>query len=272
LTPDRAVELVTQGFLSACGGAQRSTRRTPALSWDPGLVNATPSIDSVVDLLVRQKVSQASLLLLGPPGCGKTELVRQLAERSGRPLVEKRASELLSKWVGESEKLLAAMFREARAVDGILFLDEAETFLSSRAESKAHWQLTQTNELLVQMADFDGLFVAATNLTDHLDPAAFRRFDVKVRFDPLTLAQRERVLAGVLPALRGDAAGADDDVARLVAAAPRLQGLCIGDVVAVQRGLRLCGAATVDEIVGRLVDEVARRKGSGRTPIGFAAG
>jgi SpoVK/Ycf46/Vps4 family AAA+-type ATPase len=125
---------------------------------------------------------------------------------------------------------------------------------------------------IVSDADFDGLFVAATNLTDHLDPAAFRRFDVKVRFDPLTLAQRERVLAGVLPALRGDAAGADDDVARLVAAAPRLQGLCIGDVVAVQRGLRLCGAATVDEIVGRLVDEVARRKGSGRTPIGFAAG
>jgi SpoVK/Ycf46/Vps4 family AAA+-type ATPase len=213
-------------------------------------------------------VAQASLLLLGPPGTGKTELVRQLATRTGRALIERRGSDLLSKWVGETEAKMAAMFREAHDAKGILFLDEAETFLSSRAEARQPWQVSQTNELLVQMADFDGLFVCATNLVDRIDAAAFRRFDLKVRFEALGLPERERLL-------RQSFANVVDGAVleEVVLAAPRLAGLCVGDVVSVKRGMRLSRAGSGAEVVGRLQAELLHRRGGsgsgGKVAIGF---
>ena len=268
LTPDRAAELVVEGFLQAQGEPRRAARRSSAMAWDPGFIRCVPAVDEVVASVVDGGITQASLLLLGPPGTGKTELVRQLATRTGRALIERRGSDLLSKWVGETEAKMAAMFTEAHDAKGILFLDEAETFLSSRAEARQPWQVSQTNELLVQMADFDGLFVCATNLVDRIDAAAFRRFDLKVRFEALGLPERERLLRQSFANVVDDAV-LDD----IVLAAPRLAGLCVGDVVSVKRGMRLSRAVSSAEVVGRLQAELLHRRGGsgsgGKVAIGF---
>jgi SpoVK/Ycf46/Vps4 family AAA+-type ATPase len=210
----------------------------------------------------------ATLCLYGPPGAGKTAFVRWAAERAGRRLVEKRMSDLLSCWVGETEKGIAATFQEARDEDAVLLLDEADGLLRSREGAEHSWELTQTNELLVQMESFDGVFACATNLVDALDPAAFRRFDLKVRFEPLTRAQRR--------GLWRDLVGAGDDEVDVVdevtlARLDRLDRLCPGHFAAVARRRALVGPA--DDVIAWLIAalEEEHRFIAGGARVGFVA-
>ncbi len=137
-----------------------------------------------------RKRPRGSILLYGPPGTGKTQFTEHLASELGLPLVSKSASDLLSKWLGDSEKNIAAAFEEAAAEDAILFLDEGDSFLRSRALAERSWEVTQTNELLQRIERFDGIAVVATNLFRDLDAAALRRFTFKIEFRELDLAQR----------------------------------------------------------------------------------
>jgi transitional endoplasmic reticulum ATPase len=73
------------------------------------------------------------------------------------------------------------MFDEARDEEAVLLLDEADSFLQDRTLAHRQWEVTEVNELLTQMEGFDGLFIC-TNLLDHLDPAALRRFGLKLEF------------------------------------------------------------------------------------------
>lgn len=100
-----------------------------------------------------------------------------------------RASDLLDKYVGETEQRIAAMFEAAQDEGAVLLLDEADSFLSDRLGAGQAWEVTQTNEFLTQLEAFDGVFFATTNLIDRLDPAVLRRFSHKVRFDVLTAQQ-----------------------------------------------------------------------------------
>ncbi|HKT74313.1 MAG TPA: ATP-binding protein [Steroidobacteraceae bacterium] len=133
---------------------------------------------------------RGSLLLYGPPGTGKTQFVEYLATQLALPLVRKSAADLLSKWVGDSEKNIAAAFAEAATEDAILFFDEGDGFLRSRNLAQAGWEVTQTNELLQRMERFDGIVTVATNLFRNLDAAALRRFTFKIEFRELDLSQR----------------------------------------------------------------------------------
>lgn len=248
---DRAVRAVTRGFLDVVSPHGRPRRRRPPFAIDLSLLNTTPDVASVVDEVLARR--EGSILLHGLPGTGKTELCRNIAEQAGVPLVARRASELLGMYVGQTEKNLAAMFREARNLNAFLLLDEADTFLRDRAGARASWEVSQVNELLVQMESFDGVFFCCTNLVDDLDAAAFRRFDLKVRCDPMTREQRARVCADVF----GNGVFVDD-----------LDGLCLGDVASVQRGQRLA-KSDPHEIARRLRDELARRRQ--RPRIGFTS-
>ncbi len=73
-----------------------------------------------------------NLLLYGIPGTGKTEFAKYTARRLRRRLIIRRASDLLSMWVGQSEKLIRESFKEAEHDKAVLFIDEADTFLGSR--------------------------------------------------------------------------------------------------------------------------------------------
>jgi ATPase family associated with various cellular activities (AAA) len=126
-----------------------------------------------------------SLCFWGIPGAGKTQLAEYIAVELDLPILMRSASDLLSKWLGETEQQIAGMFTEAEAEGALLFLDEADSFLRDRTLARAEWSVTQVNELLQRMEHFEGVFIAATNLMDSIDAAAMRRFTWKLEFKAL---------------------------------------------------------------------------------------
>ena len=126
----------------------------------------------------------------GPPGTGKTAWAAWLAEQLDMPLLLKQGSDLLNPYVGGTEQNIAQTFEQAKADNALLVLDEVDTFLFSRDGAERSWERSQVNEMLTQIERFEGLMVVSTNLIEVLDPAALRRFDLKLKFDYLTLKQR----------------------------------------------------------------------------------
>ena len=185
----------------ALGQSSESTVRTHATGYSIDYLNLDSrySIDRIITALQLKPVS--SLCFYGLPGTGKTALAEHIAATLGRPLIARRASDLISKWLGESEKNLAAMFAEARAEQAVLLLDEADTYLRSREHAERSWEVSQVNELLQQMERFDGIFICATNLFDQIDAAALRRFAFKIAFKALLPEQRIKLF--VQEALNG---------------------------------------------------------------------
>lgn len=151
-------------------------------SYSEAWLNTDLSLASVVGQI--RRIGSARLCLHGYSGTGKTAFGAYLAEKLKKPLVIKSASSLLGKYVGETEKKIAAMFNEAQSAGAILLLDEAETFLQSRMHSDLKsWEVSMVNEMLVQLEKFKGVFVATSNRFEQLDTAVMRRFDLKVAFD-----------------------------------------------------------------------------------------
>lgn len=178
----------------------------------------------------------------GAPGTGKTALAEHMAQQLGRPLMIRRASDLVSKFVGETEQQMAAMFREAEAEKAVLLLDEADSFLQDRRGAQRTYEVTEVNEMLQGMERFAGIFICTTNLMDSIDQAALRRFTFKIRFKPLTARQRETMF--VVEALGGDAARLS---AELVARLAKLEQLCPGDFAAVKRQVEILAEALAPE-------------------------
>ena len=263
------VDAVLSRVLSAGWSAQGLEARpmpahTDLGAWNPDFVNASCDLEQLANAAA--KTRRGTILLYGPPGTGKSAFAKHLAERVSRELVARRASDLLSKWVGKTEKHLAEMFAEARESDAVLLLDEADGFLGNRAGAQRSWELTQVNELLVQMEAFEGLFVCATNLVERLDPAAFRRFALKIRLDPLRSDQRWRLFCATLARF-----GLDVDE-RLRPALDRASDLTPGDFVAVVRGAELKGPPDSAAALFDALDEERRMKpGKARDEIGFAS-
>jgi hypothetical protein len=178
---------------------------------------------------------KGSLVFYGPPGTGKTQFVEYMATELSLPLVSKKASDLLSKWVGESEKNIAAAFEEAASEDAILFLDEGDSFLRDRMLARDSWQITQVNELLQHIERFEGIVIVATNLFRGLDVAALRRFTFKVEFRELDAEQRWEMFVAET-GLKGNLASVERATReawweRLVF----MRGLAAGDFATVKR-------------------------------------
>jgi len=203
-----------------------------------------------------------NILLTGVPGSGKTEFVKHLAESVGRPLLIRKASDLKSKWVGETEQNIAAAFREAKRKDAILFFDEVDTFLDNREALSQGHEKSMVNEVLQQMESFGGVFVGSTNFKDALDPAVGRRFTFKIELAALDSHGRDvfwRKFFGTDP---------EGTVAERLAA---MDGLTPGDFRTVRQELYYLGeeVSGLDRIKA-LQSELDARAGRMR-PIGFAA-
>ena len=126
-----------------------------------------------------------NLLLSGAPGTGKTEFVKYLGAVLNTKVIVKMGSDLLDMYVGGTEQAIKQAFAEAEKEHAILFLDEIDGMLQSRERATRNWEVTQVNELLHRMENFDGVMIGATNFAVNLDPAVMRRFTFKLEFDYL---------------------------------------------------------------------------------------
>jgi SpoVK/Ycf46/Vps4 family AAA+-type ATPase len=206
---------------------------------------------------------EARLCLYGPPGTGKTAFAHHVAAALDRPLLAKRASDLLSKWVGQTEQLLAGMFNEARQDGAVLLLDEADSFFQDRRGADAQWEVTQVNEMLVQMENFRGLFIASTNLQDRLDPASLRRFDLKIQFETLQPSQATVLVKEALTCL---GLKCPKNVQAKVELMP---GLTPGDIALLLRQGRFRPFKDWADFRDRLVQELALRDKRNGRAMGF---
>ena len=185
-----------------------------------------------------QTRGHGTLCFHGPPGSGKSALAAHIAQALGKPLRVHLASELMSKYVGETEQNMAAMFAQAERDGAVLLLDEADSFLQDRRGAQRHYEVTEVNEMLQGMERFRGVFICTTNRMEQLDAASLRRFAFKVEFKPLRLDQREAVF--VAEVLRGEAEALTPALRRRLAP---LEQLCLGDFAAVQRQAQILGEA-----------------------------
>ena len=229
--------------------------------YEPSLVNADTDLVALQQGI--RRAGAARLCLYGPPGTGKSAYARWLARELGRPLHLRRASDLISMWVGQTEKNIAKAFREAEQEGAVLVLDEVDGFLRDRRSAQRSWEVTEVNEMLTQMESFAGVFVATTNLMEDLDPASLRRFDLKARFDHLRPQQSSELLLRHCQALQLDGPS-EEDIGRI----SQLATLTPGDFAAVVRRHAFQPLATAGAMLDALAAECSLKSG-GRQGIGF---
>ena len=211
-----------------------------------------------------------ALLLYGPPGTGKTLAAEAIAGELRRSLWRLRTDQVLGKYVGESEKKLAATFRAARAAGDVVLIDEADSLLSSRSGDRQRWEISLTNLLLQEIERFPGVVVLTTNRDEALDPALERRLLARLEIGMPGPAEREELWERHLPP-RAPRAG-DVDLASLARAYP-LSGshirtavlLAVAKASSRTDGKRLLTRADLHDAAAA---QLARAP-EGRTVVGF---
>lgn len=259
----RAVELLVSNTLQAQG--HKPLRKPGSLLqsavYDASLVSADTDLLQLTAGLQQSRAGR--LCLFGPPGTGKTAYGQWLASQLGAPLLVQRASDLMSMWVGGNEKNIAKAFKQAEQDGAVLLIDEVDSFLQDRRGADRSWEVSLVNEMLTQMEQFDGVFIASTNLMDGLDPAALRRFDLKVKFGYLQPPQAAVLLARYCTVL-GWPAPEESDIKRLA----RLSCLTPGDFAAVLRQSHFRPLADVSALLAALQAECVLKQPS-RPAVGF---
>ena len=176
--------------------------QVPDIKWDDigGLESAKQELQEAVEWPLKYPESfekfgvrpPRGVLIYGPPGTGKTLLAKAVANESDANFIAVKGPELLSKWVGESEKGVREVFRKARqTAPTVIFFDEIDSIASTRGGSSTDSGVTQrvVNQLLTEIDGLEELqdvaVIAATNRVDIIDPALTRpgRFDRHVKVD-----------------------------------------------------------------------------------------
>ncbi|MFP3921678.1 MAG: AAA family ATPase [Dichotomicrobium sp.] len=193
-----AVERAASGVVRAVSGAgARGVSADP--DFDPKLASADCDLVAFSEQVAASQRRNFSICLSGPPGTGKSAYARYLASRLGIDILQKRASDLLGAFVGESEKRIAEAFEEARDGGAMLVFDEAESFLLDRRDAVRSWEVTQVNEMLTWMEQHPLPVCFTTNLFERFDTASLRRFTFHITLtylDKAALAHAFRVFFG----------------------------------------------------------------------------
>jgi len=245
--------------------AQAKKGRRKVTTYDLDMLNVESRFEILRIVEALKARGHGALCFYGAPGTGKTALGEYIAEHLGQPLIIKQASDLVSKYVGETEQNMAAMFKEATEEKAVLLLDEADSFLMDRRGAHRTYEVTEVNEMLQQMERHHGVFICTTNLLDRIDQAALRRFTFKIKFMPLKPEQREQMF--ITEALGGKADLMTPDVRRRLS---KLEQLAPGDFAAVKRQVDILATEFApDEFLDqleaehRIKPEVREQRGMG---------
>ncbi len=237
---------------------KKMPRRHTCGEFNMALLNPDSDLASIEARLRRaDSPRDVSFCLYGPPGTGKSELAGYLAACMKFEVLEKRASDLLSPWVGETEQNIAAAFEEAASDKKMLLIDEAESLFWNRQGATRAWEASMVNEFLVGLERSPVPVACTTNYLERMDAAALRRFTFKIKLDYL---KRDQACTAFRDFFNCDA--------------PETVGGCSfltpGDFAIVKRQLRFCedGDRDASKIAAMLEAEAAvKQKGAAR--IGF---
>lgn len=263
--PSQTVETVLNGHLAALGRPKLHFSRThQSVPFRPDFINADTDILTVVNGL--RQTGYGRVLCHGLPGSGKSAFGRHVAEATGRPLIVRRPSDLLGRYVGDTEGAIAEAFATATKDGAVLQLDEIDGFLGRRDLAHQGWEISMVNELLTQLETYEGLLIATTNRMTAQDEAALRRFDLKVHFQPPTKNQ----LGGLLETfLNGIGIKATPETLSRV---QNLHGITPGDFSLVLRQGNFTPITSAQDFVNRLATELRLKSGGTRKVAGFGGG
>jgi hypothetical protein len=202
----RAVAAVTCGPVVGFAGAIIPRRRPEDLVLPPAehqmvlelaaAFRAWPRIAEGWGFAARGGASGVKALFTGEPGTGKTLAAEVVAGMLGLTLLKIDLSQVVSKWVGETEKNLEVVFRQAENSQSLLFFDEADALFSKRGEIKHgidRYANLEVGFLLQRLEQSDSLVILASNLEENIDPAFTRRFNYIIRFPRPDLEERRRI-------------------------------------------------------------------------------
>ncbi len=214
-----------------------------------------------------------TILMYGHPGTGKTSSVKSLARTTGRHIFMVEIPKINSKWVGESEKNISRVFEEYKMArkqfenTPILLFNEADAIFGNRVQVQSSvdkMRNSMQNILLQELEDFEGIFIATTNLADHLDPAFDRRLLYKLEFNKPEDEVRFEIL-------RNAFVNVDADVLEMVNRDYQLTG---GQIANVKKKILVREMLESDfdlevELMSLCEEELLLRKSGKRAQIGF---
>ena len=244
-----------RGLARVLSGDKPPVQR-PSDKYDPALIRADVDPVQLADRLVASGSRHFSLSLQGPPGTGKSAFVRYLADRLGLEVVQKRASDLMSMWVGGTERNIAEAFAEARDAEAFLVFDEADSLLADRRLAERNWEVSQVNEMLTWMESHPFPVAFTTNFGERLDPATLRRFTFKIVLDYLSPEQAVaafRAYFGIEPPTE--------------VAGPTF--LTPGDFAVVRRKAEILGCLSNPQLLAGMLGAECESKSGRRRNMGF---
>ncbi len=251
-----AVERSAQGITRAISGLQ-AHRSIDNFLYDPKLSKASRNIEDLAGQLKSSGKLNFSLCLSGPPGTGKSAYARFLAKELGLEVLQKRASDIFSAYVGETEKHIADAFMEAKEARAFLIFDEADSFLYTRQDAHRSWEVTQVNEMLTWMEEHTLPVAFTTNLMEMLDTASLRRFTFHVRFnymDSEALKSAYQIFFNI------------EDVPE---AGLKFENLTPGDFAQARKQAEVLGAQDDVERLVLLLEDISKTKPGTSENIGF---
>lgn len=262
---NKAFERVISNTLKAQGYDEIEKDEKPSAdlpsSYDPNFVNSDCDLNELIQGIKESK--NARICLYGVPGTGKSAYAKFIAKSLKKPIIIKKGSDLLSMFVGGTEQNIALAFKEAKDKKAVLVFDEVDSFLQDRSMAARSWEVTQVNEMLVQMESFDGIFIATTNLIDNLDKACLRRFDLKLEFGYLLPEQARNLFKKECALLK---VKFDENASKKVS---NLGLLAPGDFASVRRQAKFRPIKNGDDFCHRLELEVALKNEKKSVKIGF---
>jgi len=259
---ENVLNSIEGSIYKSCG----ATKSAPAEKFDTSTYSLE-SLNTSENLIeVANSISQwrqtdkpgISLCLYGPPGTGKTQYIRYLANLMNKEVIVRRASDILDKYLGESEQKIKYAFQEAEEKKGILLFDEVDSFLRDRSLAMHSWEISQCNEFLQQMESTKCMIACTTNLFEStIDKAALRRFVFKVAFKFATKEQCVSLFCLLFNGLNGRQPWTEEDMVQIKEGMSDLYGLTPGDMACLRRKEVAIGRiSSVGNLLSFLKEEV----------------